>query len=105
MVHHRALGAAGGSRGEYDVGDVSAAHRKLERLTAGKEFGLQVDDRYSRGRGVVLTQESLLHQDGLRVAAADDVARFVRLEPRIDGHEHTARGEQPEGRNYPLGRV
>ena len=57
------------------------------------------------GRGVVLAQESLLHQDSLRSAAGDDVARFVGLEPRVDRHQHAARGQQPERRDDPLGRV
>ena len=44
------------------------------------------------GRGVVLVQEALLDQDGLGPAAADDVGRFLGLEPGVDRDQHAACG-------------
>ncbi len=105
MAHHRALRAAGRARGEDDVRDVGAVHGTLERGTAGQKIGFQLDDRYPRRRGVVLAEESLLHQDGLRRAAGDDVGRFVGLEPGVDRHQHPTRGQQPERRDDPLRRI
>ena len=105
MVHHRALRATGCARGEDDVGDIGSADRPLERGTAGEELGVQVYDRYAGGRGVILAEETLLYQDGLRCAAGDDVAGFFRFEPSVHRHQHPAGGEQPESRDNPFRRV
>ena len=49
VVHHHALGPAGGARGVDDVGDVVAGSHPpvaLERRSAGEEVRLQVDRRH-----------------------------------------------------------
>src|ERR1700691_6195445 len=105
MVHHRALRATSRTRGENEVGDIGTADGPLERRTAGQEIGVQVDDRYAGGHGVVLAQKTLLDKNSPGCAAGDDVAGFLWLEPRVHRHQYTASGEQPEGRDDPLRRV
>ena len=102
VIHHHALGPAGGTRRIDDVGDVVTGHVARERRTAGKEVGFQVHDRHAAGCGVVQAEESLLHKHRLGPTAADDVGRFLRLEPCVDRHQHAACGQQPERRDHPL---
>ena len=101
MVHHHALGPAGGARRVDDVGDIGSAHRSFERTSRLHEPRLQIDGGHA-GRSVeILPQEALLDQHRLGTAAGDDVGGLGLLVARADrnhdapGCEHTERCDHP----------
>ena len=90
-----------------EAGDIVLSDLALRRRAAVEETGLQVDERGVRrpGRREVQAEKALLDEDELRAAAADDVAGFLVLEPRVDGDQDAPGGEQAEGGDDPLGGV
>ena len=106
VIHHHALGPAGGTGGVDDIGDVRAeqAPRFVGPATAQEVRG-DLDRRKALGHAEILSQKTILDQDGLRAAAGDDVGGLFGLEPGIHRHEYAAGGDQAEGRDQPRRRV